>query len=67
MADDWTAGPTRKSTIMVGGRFVSVVVVPYTTTWGDEGEVEVPTAQFTADKAREMIDAEVTELRQLRA
>lgn len=67
MATEWTAGATRKSTIMQGGRFVSVVVVPYTTAWGDEGEIEIPAAQFTADRARELIDAEVAHLKELHA
>lgn len=66
MAADWTAGPSRRSTIMVGGRFVSVVVVPYDTVWGDSGEVEIPVAQFTAERAAGAITAEVDELRALR-
>lgn len=67
MATNWTAGSSRRSTLLQGGRFIPVVVIPYTTTWGDDGEVEIPVAQFTAERAGEMIQAEVDELEKLRA
>lgn len=63
MADSWSITGQRQTTDLgPDGRFVDVWEITYQTTSGRSGSVRVPKAQYTADRVRQLVDAEVAEI-----